>query len=117
MKLCKDHWQKLREAIDARGLGKFVASSGEEGMRKITTPGEFEPLMHAYFALLLNILAVAGQALMEDQKNGPERCPYCFLITSHKCDDPECDVYSTWIDRAADDALKAAVDLGLLAEV
>lgn len=30
MNMCKEHWDKLRESIDTRGLGKFVANNGQE---------------------------------------------------------------------------------------
>jgi hypothetical protein len=37
MKICKTHWEKLRAAIDKRGLTPFVAKDGKAAVKDIAT--------------------------------------------------------------------------------
>jgi hypothetical protein len=121
MKFCQDHWDRLRAAIDARGLGGLVARDGERALENMAAeleagPGAaslttFDPLMGAHWAIVNNIMGFVGLAVMAPNADGSERCPLCFLNAAHdeQCVDPGCvlprdgTAYDGWIDRAADD--------------
>lgn len=121
MKFCQQHWDKLRDAINARGLGQFVASSGDEATRRMAAELDskgvkrttFEPLMGAFWAISSNAISAAGLEIMAPNEDGTDRCPLCFLLASCSCGLDPCP-FATWIDRAADDQRAHAVQLGLL---
>lgn len=115
MRMCKTHWEKLRSALETRGLGAFIAKTDEELKAKFDKePPDFEALLGAHNAILSNALNAAGMELMQKEPDGSERCPLCFLKTC-PCGDPACAArYESWIDHAADDALVEAKRLGLV---
>jgi hypothetical protein len=118
MRFCQDHWDRLREAIDARGLTDLVATSGalaaaqqaaqaERGAADVTT---FDPLMSAHWGILSNAMSAiqaGGGAplylMAGDQPEDPvdlpggegktwPRCPLCYLGLAHEltCTDERC---------------------------
>lgn len=113
MKMCDEHWAALRAAIVDRGLGAFVAKSGEAVVDRLVADG-FEPLMGAHNAIVSNGLNAAGLELMRPNDDGSERCPLCFLIAACPCARGAACPYRTWITRAADDQLAEAKRLGLV---
>lgn len=120
MKFCADHWSQLRAAVDARGLTPFVAHGGEEAARRLVEGGEgrssFDPLMGAHNAILSNALRTAGLDLMQAGADSADLCPLCYLLAECRCEHrgtPQCP-FATWVDRAADDALARAKQLGLV---
>lgn len=133
MKMCTAHWEQLKEGIKKRGLWPLVATSGEEGAKRLQTSLEaaqkgtdapkeaFDPLMGAHNAIWGNSLRVLGLGLMTPDEQGNERCPICSIKTACGCKDPVCwtqqvDQPGGWLDRAADDMLDAAKKLGLPVE-
>jgi hypothetical protein len=134
MKFCQPHWDKMRAAVDARGMTPLLADSGEEMATRLerqisdgeTTIDNFDPLMDMHWAILNNtdprVLLMPGDV-----------CPLCHANEMHKqvcehligCmdeshghhvpwqpphgpfpDNHEHETYFEWmIDRAADDAL------------
>lgn len=121
MRMCADHWAKLKAALEARGLGDLMAKSQEDVQRRMEAamvqgdPAKsFEPLLGAHNAILANALDTVGMQLMEPNADGSERCPICFLKTC-PCGNPECaPKFERWIEHAADDALTEAKRLGLV---
>lgn len=126
MKFCEKHWERLKGAIDDRGLKPFCATSSEDMGKRMKADLEaaevgreppattFEPLMGAHNAILSNTLRAAGLEVMFTKADGSEWCPVCFLMTC-PCGDPACAAkYEGWIERAADDMLAAAKELGLV---
>lgn len=123
MKFCPPHWEKLRAAIELRGLTPFCATTDSELQRRMGAGPEvaptsaFEPLMGAHNAILTNTLRIGGMELFgptANGENGGEWCPICFLKTC-PCGDPECPPkFEAWIDRAADDMLATAQELRLV---
>ena len=120
MKLCSDHWTKLRAAIDARGLGSLVAEDGDTARRALVlemTAGpsidSFEPLIGAAIAIYHNAVQALGPVVMVDEPDGSERCPLCFLVKAHDeyCIGEGCMVpagyFESWIDHAADAQVEA----------
>ena len=113
MKMCQHHWDMLRKAINERGLSSFVSKSGEVAVESLKE-NKFEPLLGAHNAITMNTLSTVGLSIMAPNEDGTETCPICFLM-SCPCDDPECSKkYEGWINRAADDQVDIARELGLL---
>ena len=102
MKLCQDHWAELRKAIEDRGLGGFVSPDGEEAARRMKLEQDnggrsresFEPLLQAHNSIMINAVRIFL---------GCEGCPICNADNSG------------WvIERAADDVLETAKELGVM---
>jgi hypothetical protein len=120
MKICQMHWDKLRAAIEDRGLMQFVAKSGEKAAKQIVQQLEgdnsnstYDPLMAANFAIWSNALAAFGIGMM----NADAPCPLC-LMDDHKktCTKPGCEAQGgdDWIRFAADGQLEEARERGLV---
>jgi hypothetical protein len=120
LRFCQEHWDRLREAIQQRGLGDLIAQDGARAAENIKAQLEgdrsirsYDPLMDAHWAIVNNVFAVIDKAggnplyLMGDDKTpedpvegyGPEydgrtwpRCPLCYLNLAHEmtCSDPRC---------------------------
>lgn len=124
MKFCQAHWDDLKTKIEAAGLGRFVAKSGEAVMNKLVddlqgagdAAANFEPLMGAHNAILSNALNVAGLAVMVQNDDGSDRCPICFLIDNCPCGRGEECPFRTWPQRAVDDQVAEAKRLKLIPE-
>lgn len=130
MKICPDHWARLRAAIDERGLSHLVARSGKEAtdrivaqlehsvehreslrdaMRKQDEAASFDPLLGANFAIFSNALEAGGLYLMTPDEQGQPRCPLCELA---KHVNPV--AVDEWLRLSADGALEKARELGLV---
>jgi hypothetical protein len=142
MKFCQSHWDKLRAAIEARGLTEFVSKGGEaaaelvkrqlmEAQEPLPAGGRatFDPLMNAMFAIVNNAMesTPAGLQIMLPNEDGSDRCPLCYINGErHKAaqSDPagaerwaradDVAFYDEWVDRAADEQLARAKELGLV---
>lgn len=110
MKWCQDHWDRLREAIEARGLGHLVAPDGQTAAAQLADElerGDYDPLMDAFWATNSNaartIERAGGSPLYlsggeppddptpEDAVDLPggegrtwSRCPLCYLGLAHE---------------------------------
>lgn len=121
MRMCQLHWDALKAAISERGLGRFVAQSGQVVINRLTTEAQtpqesFEPLMGASLAILSNALRRVGVEVMRQNDDGTHRCPMCYLIDTCPCGrSDECPVRS-FITKAADEQLTYARELKLIPE-
>lgn len=107
MKFCSDHWQQLRDAIDASGLFALIAESGEQAARNLasevtegSTVDNFDPLMWAHNF----IWSGAMQSIKEEYQQNPlmlmadesdpavtwPTCPICALNWCHAEHDRLC---------------------------
>lgn len=96
MKICADHWQMMRDAIDQRGMTGLVAKSGEaaveDQVRQLeeaqatgsvsdkTISETFDPLMSMHWHFMNEALRCGGLYLMgqtEDGSNDGHYCPVC----------------------------------------
>ncbi len=116
MKICQEHWDKLKEAIEARGLGHLVAGSGATAAvitGQLSGSDEYDPLIAANFAIWNNALEAFGLSMMYE--DAP--CPLC-LMDKHaaECVEPDCAKNSgmDWIRFAADGQLETARNKGLV---
>lgn len=134
MRMCANHWAKLRAAIDNRGLSALVAETGEQAARNLISEVQdgrsidnFDPLMNAYMAIITNCLSKLGPGIMLFAKPGDgDNCPLCAMNAASRdlwdraqanggkcpcgCGEPapaEPQSYDGWIDFAADDQAEA----------
>lgn len=136
MKMCMDHWTRLRASIDARGLSSLIADNGEKAAANLVselnegrTLDNYDPLMAAHNALVGNCLETIGKGMgpgavmhVMQAAEPPDSCPLCFLNRAANaqrgpdgrcmcgCGDPRVapeDMYDEWLDRAADDQVEA----------
>lgn len=104
MKICKDHWAALRNAIHVRGLGHLGASSGKEAMERAkkeiegtATDATFDPLMAANNNIWSKALELGGLYLMTRKADGSEYCPLCEVELQY-----EPGTAQKWIDGCTD---------------
>lgn len=117
IRMCTTHWDKLRAALTARGMDRFIAQTPEALAAK-SQPGlsdaeAFEALLGAHNAILMNTTPIMGLAGLTGEA---EVCPICFLKAQPcNCGDPKCsERFEGWIENAANDAVTRAKELGLI---
>lgn len=136
MNICQDHWDRLREAIKARGLGALISDGGERAAQVMAraisevepSVDNFDPLLNAWGAIGSNTMSAIQSfggnplVLMVPEGQGHEepypRCGICYLnwmMDKHDevCTNPDCQKpkgeaahYDWMIDRAADDQVE-----------
>lgn len=112
MRICMDHWQQLRTAIEDRGLTPFVSKNGEEAARRTANisngsedPQDFDPLIAANMAIISYYISQVGiDGLTQDV------CPICTAAAEADGDE----LPNNWINGAADDVLAVAKDKKLV---
>jgi hypothetical protein len=82
MNMCQDHWNRLRQKIEERGLAGLIAPDGETAAAQIAdqlqrgddepTPTNFDPLMSAFFAIGSNVMSMLGQNALYLMYRGDE---------------------------------------------
>lgn len=122
MKFCQPHWDRLRKAIDDRGLSDLIAPDGETAAAQMAdqlkraeagdeseTLVNYDPLMAAHWAIVNNVSGlgpgIALELMMPDE-DGSDRCPLCYANEGHKlaCNEEGCTfTFDDWCERAADD--------------
>jgi hypothetical protein len=122
MKICAEHWEKLRTAIDDRGLTFLVAKDGAKAAQQLTNQingseakEDYDPLMSAYWAITANAVRTFGVDSMREDFG----CPLCALDThAAECKDEGCPKYTgaDWIGLSADGQLSIAKEMGLIGE-
>lgn len=117
MKICQPCWEKLKLAIEQRGLMHLVAKSGEAAAAIVTRQlaenpplsdrSAYDPLMAANFAIWRQALSAFGLEMMAE--DAP--CPLCYKTKlESSCTDPDCSKQTgdQWIEFAAQDQLDFA---------
>lgn len=127
MKFCQPHWDKLRAAVESRGLGHLVAANGRDAHARAVAElqghaevDDFDPLMTAHWMIVGVVQQRVGLALFF----GDAICPVCEGIKTNEghVDAKLGRVYtpeeeeSYWIDGPADAVLADAKRLGLVAK-
>lgn len=77
MKICQNHWDKLKELIEAEGLSRFIAKDGVEAMNNAIKeiedkPTPQDPLMMCNNMIWSRSIEVFGLGIMQ------EDCPCCY---------------------------------------
>lgn len=126
MKFCQPHWDKLRAAVESRGLGHLIAANGRDAHARAVAElqgrserDDFDPLMAAHWMIVHAVQQRIGLALFF----GEDVCPVCEGIkTNEGVVDPKLGrVYtpeeeeSYWIDGPANAVLDEARRLGFMA--
>jgi hypothetical protein len=119
VQFCLDHWNRLRAAIEQRGLGALVPDSDEKAMSNLQeelsgaprTIDTYDPLMSAQWAIVTNLVSWFGLVALG------EGCPLCHANEAHAmhCTDVNCaviDPYDTFIERAVDDQVEVWKSFG-----
>ena len=138
MRFCVSHWEGLKKRIADRGLAHLVAKNDQVALEQIVdhlerrgeaSADDFDPLMLAHWAIASNALTLLEAAGVnplylftrpEHMPEGRSTCPVCELNFFHRaCTDLACVLdkergYDWTLDTAADEALKAARQLGLV---
>jgi hypothetical protein len=108
MRMCMDHWNRLREAIDHQGLSHLVHKDGQSAAQAmaddLSTGGAasvstFDPLMQANFAIWSRALQTVGLALLQPGEDGQDVCPICFI--NQHCSCPKENCADEWIPSVA----------------
>lgn len=86
MRICKEHWQMMRDSIDEHGMTSLVAKSGEEAMENTLAEFQgqeapFDPLMSMHWHWTNSALHNGGLYLLGLDENGKEYCPVCEFMT------------------------------------
>jgi hypothetical protein len=118
MKLCQECWNKLKQAVDERGLSNLIAKNGEVAASQIaeqlttgSTPTNYDPLMAANMAIWSESLRAFGLSMMAE--DAP--CPLCEKTRIESiCIDLNCSKQTgdDWIQFAAEDQLQYAIHMG-----
>lgn len=136
MKFCQTHWDALKRAIAARGLGDLIAESGDAAATKLQSQAitkrrtlkNFEPLIEAHNTIiahtidLLSANQINPMPLLTGIEGQPElECPICYLnyvakTHDESCTDPNCKqpkgrTFDNWINKAADGMAQYAATL------
>lgn len=115
MKFCQAHWDRLRTAIEIRGLGHLIAPSGAEAMERAAqeldgtaTDATYDPLMAAHWMIVSRVTELGGLYLMTG-----DYCPICEAIKGHSQAMVSEQVEAHYIDGPADAVLAYCRDKGL----
>lgn len=111
MKFCQPHWDRLKTAIESRGLGHLIASNGREAHARTVADlkgesdlSDYDPLMSAHWEIVSAATEYVGLALY----NG-DACPVCEVLKVYP-PIPEGHRYASnesyFIDGPADAALE-----------
>ena len=131
MKICQQHWDKLRKAIEDRGLSSFI-QTGEQNMATFEAVAEgthtekelpYDPLMSCNWMIWGQALKAGGLYLMQGN-----HCPVCEAkkhLSGHNTVHPVTKmpfittpewVEEQWIDGPADAALAECRARGMVKE-
>lgn len=129
MKICKDHWQVMRDAVEERGMFGLIAKSGEaavdDAVRQLeeakatgsvseqTTRDTFDPLMSMHWHWMNGAMKNGGLYLLGNNPDDPEGnyCPVCEFAKHVKDFDAKKE-----IDAVADQMRDYCVEQNLIAK-
>lgn len=116
--MCQPHWDRLRQAVETRGLGHLIASNDREAHARVVADlkgegdpvADFDPLMTAHNMIWSRALNNFGLGIMGDY------CPACELVKQWP-EPPAGHRYATnelyFIDGPADAVLDMAREAGI----
>lgn len=120
MRMCMQHWSKIREAVSVRGMNHLVSFCGEDVLRRqcaavlgedaSATQQDFDPLIAINWSLAAFVMERTGPGIFCDRESEdgmPENrddqgfnhyCPLCIVRQgfeahdneSGRCGDPKC---------------------------
>ena len=108
MRMCRPHWDALRQGVKDRGIWHLVASNGAEAAENMQRElagdqdAAFDPLMAANWSLFSAAIECGGLEMMVG-----EHCPLCEA-------DAHGGLAAEWLDGCLDAQLAHARALGLV---
>jgi len=96
MRICKDHWAMMREAIDNKGMSTLIAKDGETALQNEVAQLEagkngdpephkaapFDPLMSMHWHFANDALRCGGLYLLGQKPGGGDYCPICEFVAN-----------------------------------
>lgn len=108
MKICQNHWDRLRQAVEDRGIGHLGARDAQSAFGNMVTDLEgrsaennCDPLMACNYMIWSKGLEVLGLELMSEK----DRCPICEALKAYE---------EWWISGPADAVLEECKEQGLI---
>ena len=121
MEICKDHWEKVRQAIADRGMDHLGARGGEQALENIKAELEgeetpFDPYMTVNMMIWNRALQMGGLYLMELREDGSHYCPVCEALLHMEPPEGKTkeDQERFWIDGPVNAALEEAREKGAI---
>jgi hypothetical protein len=109
MKMCMPHWEELKAAIDAAGMGHLVSKDEATALASLDPANNaFDPLMSCTMSLYNSAIREGGMYLMFAKEDGTEYCPCCEAALN---DAPN------WVAQIVEDCLTHAREQGLVPKV
>lgn len=121
MKICQEHWDKLRDAVDEAGMGHLRIKDDKEAFDHVVNQAagkevKFDPLMMAHNVVSGHALKVFGLAIAHKHDRGTNDghwCPLCVAKTEGDAwQNPNLD--KEWIDGTVNGVKEYADKRGLL---
>ena len=114
MRFCQTHWDRLRAAIDQRGLTPLVSQDGKAAAQRMAEEIEgtasdvsYDPLLDAHNMISHRALELGGLGMLTG-----DHCPVCCAVEHSRIGDgpdsfrDKAHVESHWIDGPADAVLE-----------
>jgi hypothetical protein len=109
MNWCQPHYDKLKDAVKARGLWSLVGN-GSEDLETAISGKRFDPLLGSWARINQQMLESPGfRRPDKDTRQRILQCPCCILV-----EDGQPELVDRWIDGCTDEALQYAVREGLV---
>jgi hypothetical protein len=119
MRICKEHWEALRAAIENKGMSHLVKSGQEifdSAKNELTGEGPttFDPLFMANNMIVGNAIKSGGLYLLgetEDGSNDGHYCPLCEAkYHGSKSEQPVDNLDEDWIEGCTEAILRDAIE-------
>lgn len=108
MKICQEHWDRLRVKLDELGIGHLGAKTGQDAIRNLVTElegrgaeNDYDPLMDCNNMISAQGLKNVGLSLMTEA----ELCPICESVKLYE---------ASWIEGPAQAAYEHCKSEGLV---
>ena len=111
MCICQVHWDRLRKAIEERGLSHLVAKTSEEAIEVVqeelqgNPDAPFDPLMSCNWMIMGQATKMLGLSVFNQKEDGSDQCPICAVRDA---------IENDYINGPAEAALQEARDRKLV---
>lgn len=121
MQICKEHMERLRKAVEDKGVGHLISDEFDVILNRIREEflgnpprDSYDPLTHAIYTLMSNALLYGGGYLLMQQPDGSYLCP-CCEVNHHIPEGIEGNSADEWfISNASEDGYRGAEKNGLV---
>ena len=118
MRICQEHWGKLRAALKERGIDHLGARDGQQLMENVRTElsggkPDYDPLIDCNNMIFGRGMEMGGLYLLARKDDGTHYCPICEAIV-HQTGISVGQHERYWIEGPADAVLAHCRSLGLV---